>query len=142
MDRIELVGIRGDDAPLDRLFEPRPLKHRGLENRCRRIGVVLQQLRRTVSVETKIEAAIEAGFIAVPAFGDQRPECFPDLQPAKYVFVVDRIGDQFEAHGVDFACRLFDLAFDFVETEGVTGAFVPVARAVDGVKIKPGFISS
>jgi hypothetical protein len=28
--------------------------------------------------------------------------------------------------------------FDFIERESVTGAFVPVARAVNGVKIKPG----
>ncbi len=68
MDRVELVGASGNDAPLDRLLEPGPLKHRGLEDRGRGIRVVFQQFCRPAPVETEIEPAVEAGFVAVPAF--------------------------------------------------------------------------
>ena len=140
MDRVELVGMRGDDAPLDRLFEPGPLKHRRLEDRGRRIRVVFQEFCRPPPVETEVEPAIEAGLVAVPAFGDQRPERFRDLQAAQIFLVVDREADEFEAHGVDLGRRRLDLAFDLVEREGVAAALVPIALAVDGVKIKPGFV--
>src|SRR5713101_5799627 len=59
MDRVELVGMGRDDAPLDRLLQPPPLEHRRLENRGRRIRVIFQQFRRTVSVKTEVEPAIE-----------------------------------------------------------------------------------
>ena len=41
---------------------------------------------------------------------------------------------------VDLGRRQLDLAFDFVEREGVVAAFVPITLAVDGVKIKPGLV--
>src|SRR6266550_8615272 len=82
MDRVELVGMSGNDVPLDRLFQPGPLKHRRLENRCRGVRVVFQQFRSTVAVKAEVEPAVEAVFVAVPALGDQRPECFRYLQPA------------------------------------------------------------
>ena len=140
MDRVELVGVRRDDAPLDRLFQPGPLKHRRLEDRGRRVGVVFQQFRRSLSVEAEVEPAIEAGLVAVPAVRDQRPERFRYLQAAQIFLVVDREADEFEAHGVDLGRRQLDLALDFVEREGVVAAFVPITLAVDGVKIKPGLV--
>jgi hypothetical protein len=102
--------------------------------------VVFQQFRRTVSVKAEIEPAIEAGLIAVPAFGDQRPEGFRYLQPVQIAFIVNRAGDEFQAHGVDFAGRFFDPAFDLIQRERIIGAFVPVALVIDSVKIKSGFI--
>ena len=92
-------------------------------------------------VEAEIEPAVEAGLVAVPTFGDQWPERFRYLQPAQGLFVVDRPADQFEAHRVDFAGRRLDCAFDLLQGECVTGAFVPIALAVYGVKIKPGLVS-
>jgi len=138
VDRIELVGVVGDDMPLDRLLEPRPLKHRRLEDRSRRIGVVFQKFRGPLAVKTEVEPAVKAGFVAVPTFRDQRPECLRYLQAAQIVFVVDRAANQLEAHRVDLAGRFFDLAFDLVKREGVIGAFVPIAFAVDGVEVKSG----
>src|SRR6202000_49296 len=66
MDRIELVGVGRDDAPLDRLLQPGPLKHRRLENRGRGVRVIFQQFRRAASGEAEVEPAVEAGFVAVP----------------------------------------------------------------------------
>ena len=103
MDRIELVGMGGDDAALDRLFQPGPLEHRRLENRGRRIGVIFEEFRRTGPVESEVEPAVEAGFIAAPALGDQRPEGFRYFQPTQVLFVVDRKADEFEAHAIDFS---------------------------------------
>jgi hypothetical protein len=141
MDRVELVGTARDDLPLDRLLQPRPLKHRRLENRGRCIRVIFQQFRGTVSVKAEVEPAVEAGLVAVPAFGNQRPERFRYLQSAQRAFVVDRMSNEFEAHRVDFPGGLFDLTLDLIQREGIIGAFVPIALAVDGVKIKPGFVS-
>jgi hypothetical protein len=138
MDRIELVGALGDDVALDGLFQPRPLKHGGLENRGRGVRIVFQQFCRASAVETQIEPAIEAGVVAVPALRDQRPEGFGDFQPAQIVLVVDRTADQFEAHRVDLAGRLLDLALDLVERKRVIGPFVPIALAIDGVEIESG----
>ena len=138
MDRIELVGMSGNDLPLDRLLEPGPLKHRRLENRGRRIRVIFQQFRRAAAVETEIEPAVEAALVAVPALGDQRPECFRYLQSAQIIFIVDRVADEFEAHGVDLAGRRLDLAFDLIQRERIIGALVPIAFAIDGVEIESG----
>lgn len=128
----------GKDVPLDRLFKPCPLKDHRLEDRGRCIGIILQQFRRTPPVETEIEPAVEAAFPAVPTITDQRPECFRYLQAVQIAFVADRAADEFEAHRIDFARGVLDLTFDFIEREGVAGAFIPIALAVEGVKIKSG----
>jgi hypothetical protein len=138
MDRIELVGALRDDVALDRLFEPGPLKDRGFENRGRGVGVILQQFRRIAAVEAEIQPAVEAGIVAVPAFGNQRPECFGYSQAAQIMFVVDRMADQFETHRVDFGGGLLDSAFDLIQRERVVGPFVPIAFAIDGVKVESG----
>src|ERR1700730_12523171 len=132
----------GNDAPLDRLLQPGPLKHRRLKNRGRCIRVIFQKFRWPAPVKTEVEPAIEAGLVAVPALGDQRPECFRYLQAAKILFVVDRASDEFEAHGVDLAGGLLDLTFDLIQRERIIGALVPIALAIDGVEIESGAFGS
>jgi hypothetical protein len=78
----------------------------------------------------------------VPALGKQRPVGFRYLQPAQIFFVVDRAADQFEAHRLDFAGGFLDLAFDLLQRECIIGPFVPIAFAVDGVKIESGALGS
>jgi len=87
MERIELVGVDGKNVPFDSLLEPGPLKDRRLEDRSRRIRVILEKFRRALPVEAEIEAAVEAALVAVPAFADQRPEGFRDLKAAQRAFV-------------------------------------------------------
>ena len=91
-----------------------------------------------MTAEAQVQPAVEAAVVAVPALRDQRPERFRQFQPAQIVFVVDGAADQFEAHRVDLGGRRLDVAFDLVEREGVVGALVPIAFAVDGVKIEAG----
>jgi hypothetical protein len=136
MDRVELVSARRDDLPLDRLLEPGPLKHRGLEDRGRGVRVIFQQLCRASPVETEIQSAIKAGFVAVPAIGHQRPVSFRYPQRSQVFFVADDAIDQFEAHRVDFAGRRFNLALDLIQRESIIGALVPVALAIQRMKIK------
>ena len=81
VDRIELVGGCGNDLPFDRLFQPGPLEHRGFEDRGRGVGIVFQKFRRPMAVETKVEPAIEAELIVVPAVRYQRPVGLLYLQP-------------------------------------------------------------
>ena len=88
--------------------------------------------------KAEIEPAVEAALVVMPALRDQRPERFRYLQAAQDAFIADRAAGKFEAHRVDFAGRPFDLAFDLVQREGVIGALVPIALAIDGVKIEPG----
>ena len=87
-------------------------------------------------VEGKIEPAIEARFIVVPARRDQGPEGLGNLKPAQIAFVVDHVVDEFEAHGVDLAGRYLDLALDLVQRKRVIGALVPIAFVIDGVEIE------
>ena len=138
MDRIELVGALGNDVALDRLLEPGPLKHRRLEDRGRRVRVVFQQFCRALAVKGQIEPAIEAGFVLAPAFRDQRPERLRYLQPAQIFFIGDRAADEFETHRIDLGGRRLDLVLDLAQREGVVGALVPIAFAVDGVEIEAG----
>ena len=67
MNRIVLVGALRDDGALDRLFQPGPLEHRGLEDRGRRVRVVLQQLGGILAVEAEVEPAVKAELVVVPA---------------------------------------------------------------------------
>ena len=142
VDRVELIRSLRDDVALDCLFEPVPLEHRALEDRGGGVRIVFQQLCRAVAVEREIEPAVEAAIVAVPALGNQGPERFRYLQPAQDAFVVDRAADEFETHGVDLGGRRLDSALDFVQRKRVVGALVPIAFAVDGVKIESGAFGS
>ena len=54
------------------------------------------------------------------------------------IFVVDRAADQFETHRLDLAGRRLDPPLDLVERKRVIGALVPIAFAVEGVKVESG----
>src|SRR5579863_8512918 len=95
MERVELIGVGAEDTPLDPLLEPGPLKHRRLEDRCRRVRVIFEEFCRTAPAEAQVEPAVEAALVAVPAIADQRPESLRYLQPAQKRFVVDRASDEF-----------------------------------------------
>jgi hypothetical protein len=136
VDGVVLIGAAGKDAPLDGLLEPCPLKHRGLEDRGRGIGIVFQQLRRPLSAEAEVEPAIEAALVALPALGEQRPEASRNLQPRQNPFVAERALDQLEAHRLDLRRRLLDVDLDLLQRERVVGTFVPVAFAVDLAEIE------
>jgi hypothetical protein len=47
------------------------LHDRRLEQRCRRVGVVFEQLWRGIAVVDQIETTIDRGFAALPALADQ-----------------------------------------------------------------------
>ncbi|MGY3123787.1 hypothetical protein ACVWXQ_007724 [Bradyrhizobium sp. S3.14.4] len=87
-----------------------------------------------LSVELQIEPAIEAAVVALPALGDQAPECLRNLQASQIALVTDHAAGKLDAHRVDLGCRRLDAALDLVEREGVIGALVPIAFAVDGVE--------
>ncbi len=72
----------------------------------------------------------------MPAFRDQWPEGFRYPQPLQIFFVVDGAADEFEAHRVDVAGGRFDLSLDLIRRERIVRAFIPIALAVDGMKIK------
>src|SRR5664279_1771510 len=126
-----------DDAPFDRLLQPGPLKHRGLEDRGRCIGVVFEQFCISAPVVTEVQPSVQTTFIVTPARRDQRPDGFRYFQPPQGVLVIDHVCDEFEAHGIDLGGRALDVVLDVSEAECVIGAFVPIAFAVDSVKIEP-----
>src|ERR1700752_1792377 len=94
MNRIILVGSRRNKTPLDRLLEPRPLEHRGFEDRGRSIRIVFEQLCRAASAEGEVQPTIKARLVVMPACGDERPEAFGDLQALKILLVADRAADE------------------------------------------------
>ena len=138
VDRVELIRSLRDDVALDRLLRARSTGTPRSRSRGGGVRIVFQQLCRAVAVERQIEPAVEAAIVAVPALGNQRPERFRYLQPAQDRFVVDRAADEFETHGVDLGGRCLDSALDLVQRKRVIGALVPIAFAVDGVKIESG----
>src|ERR1700733_6416109 len=136
MQRVELVGACLKETPLDPLFEPGPLKHRGLEDRGRRIGVIFEKFCVPAAGIAEVEPAIEAAIVAAPGVADQWPERLGYPQSPQMPLVFDHRTAEFAAHRVDFAGRRLDPVFDFGERKGVKGALVPVAPAVDGMKIE------
>src|ERR1700733_14096515 len=136
MQRVELVGAGLKQTPLDPLFEPCPLKHRGLEDRGRGVGVIFEKSCSATAAIAEIEAAIEAAIVAAPGVADQRPERLGYPQSPQMPLVFDHRTAELAAHRVDFAGRRLDHVLDFGEREGVKGALVPVAHTVDGVKIE------
>ena len=64
MQRVGLIGI--GDPGQDSLLQPPPLDDRRLEQRGRRVGVVLEQLRRIDAVVGEIEAAGERRVVRAP----------------------------------------------------------------------------
>ena len=123
-------------TPLHPLLEPRPLKHRRLEDRGRRVRVVFEQFCRPAAAVAEIEPAIKAALVALPTVADQGPERFGYLQALQMPLVLDHVSAEFEAHRIDLAGWTFDCVFDFGQREGVKGALIPVAHAVIGMKIE------
>ena len=141
MQRIELVGVARQQLARDRVFQPLPLEHRGLEHRRRRVGVVFEQLRRTLAVVSQVEAAVEARIAALPARRDPVPERRRNLEDAQQSIVGNCALDQRAAHLVELRGRRLDIALDLLERERVIGALVPIAFAVDGVEREAGSLS-
>src|SRR5215475_15096731 len=108
MDRVELIGLSRNDLPVDRLFEPGPLKHRRLEDRGRRVGIVFQEFRRPMPVEIQVEPAVETAFIAMPAFRDQRPVGRRYLQALEIFLIIDGATGEIEAMFLELVGRAID----------------------------------
>ena len=137
VDRVELVGVLRDDAPLDRLFEPGPLKHRGLEDRGRRVGVVFEQLCRSLSVERRGRAGRRGCLRRAPSCPRSAARSFAGFSAAsdiprrrsrwptsaRHIASISPVGASM-------------LPLDLIQREGVVAALVPVALAVDGVEIE------
>ncbi len=136
VQRIVLVGVAGNDLPLDRLLEPHPLEHGGLEHRRRRVGVVFQELCRALPVIAQVEAAIEAGVAALQARRDPVPEPLRDTKRPQYAFIGDGACHQFLAHPVELGGRRFEVLLDLFQGEGIVGPLVPIAFAVDGMELE------
>src|SRR5688572_9095801 len=71
VDGVELVRCRRQKASFSHLLKPEPLERGGLVERGRRVGVVLEQLRRARAVVGKIKPAVEGGLARTPARGDE-----------------------------------------------------------------------
>jgi hypothetical protein len=110
------------------------LEYAGLEHRCRRIGVVLQQLCRTVAAVTQVEAAIEAGFGFLPAARNPVPEPHRNCKAPHQPLVRDNSRYQFAGHFLQLGRRCFEILFDFLEREGIVGPLVPITPPVKGME--------
>ncbi len=136
VQRIELVATLGDKPAVERLLQPNPLEHRRLVERGRRVRVVLQQLCRTIAGIAEIQAAVEISLLPPPAPRDVLPERFGNAEAGQHLLVLDGTIDDGKAHLFDLLRRRFEIFFDLPQGEAVIGAFVPVGRALDGMKCK------
>lgn len=91
-------------------------------------------MRRSIAFELQVEPAVEAAVVSLPAFSDQVPKRFRNLEPPQMAFVADHATGELQAHRIDLAGRRFDRALDLVERERIIGALVPITLAVDGVE--------
>ena len=110
------------------ILQPIPLHDSRLEERRRRVGVVLEKLRRRVAVVHEIEAAVDRGRFSVPRpfdrvdGGNGNPEFDVPL-------LVDDVLSGLEADPLQLVCRRLDLV-DLAAAEHVVRAFVPVQAAL------------
>ena len=128
MDRIELVGVGLD------VLQPVPLDDGRLVERGRRVGVVLQELGRTLTVIGKVEAPADRRIGAPPdaldivAPGRRNAHALPQL-------VGDDIFDGFQAYAMQCLGRRLQL-IDFVGGEDVAGLLGPVGLALHDVVVE------
>ncbi len=128
MDGIELVGVGLG------ILQPVPLHDGRLVEGGRRVGIVFQQLGRTLAVIGEVEAAANRRVGAPPdlldivAPGRRDAHAFPEL-------VGDHIVDGLEAEAVQRFGRGLQ-RIDLLGGEGVTGLFGPVGLALQHVEVE------
>src|SRR5450432_2021477 len=118
VDRVELVPSG------EHLLEPLPLDDRGLVQRRRSVGVVLEQLRRRLPVVREIEPAVDRGRIRLPGAHDElaRERRDAEIVPSLLLDDVTRCRDAHLLEPVGSALERVDLA----GVEDVVGGLVPV----------------
>ena len=133
MERVELIGIAWQDFLGARAVEPVPLEHRRLEQRGRRIGIVFQELGRSLAIVAQVEAPVEAAVLSSPARRDEIPERLRNGESLHDLLVRDGAARQLDAHGLESGGRRFEFVLDLAEAERVIRRLVPIEFAVDGM---------
>ena len=129
MDRVELVGTGVY------VLHPVPLDDGGLNERCRGVGVVFQQLGGTDAVPENVEAAVEGGRLLLPCPLDEGDRFCWDFKVGVKV-VVDDVLCGGEAHGLQFVTGGFN-PVDFARVVLLGLGLVPVTHVGWGVEGEP-----
>src|SRR5262249_24835497 len=106
------------------LLEPLPLNDCGFVERGRRIRVVLEQLRRRLSVVDEIEPAVDRGRLLVPGPLDERAGVLGSLELVETA-ALDDLAGRGDAHLVELIGRALELV-DLGGREDVVRRLVPV----------------
>src|SRR6267378_2385074 len=132
VQRVELIGApvhraaRGGFQPLA-VFQPEPLRHARFDECGRRIGVVFEQLGRTVAVPGEIEAAEDRGVAPRPRVGDVGRESLRDREFAVASVAHDVLAC-LQAETLQFLGRsLQDV--DLFTGKDIAGRFLPIPSA-------------
>ena len=129
VDAVELVAALVD------VLEPVPLGHRGLDERRRGVGVVLQHLRRADAVEREVEPAVDRRLVVLPRADDVLLELLGDLKNRPNI----RLSMTSWTSSMHMSCRVVGRQFDGVDLvrgELVAGGLVPVRFAAEGVVVE------
>jgi hypothetical protein len=118
MNRIELIRT------LVHRLEPIPLDHGYLEQRRRRVGIVLEHHRGRFPIVREIESAIDRRRLFLPRAFDERNRVLGNLQLIVPSFV-DHVLHGLETPFVKLIRRALD-ALDFIGGELVIRVFTPV----------------
>jgi hypothetical protein len=118
MEGVELVEFRLD------VYFPVPLGDRAFDNGSRRVCVVFQQFGFAITIPRKVEAAVEVGVCAPPAFLDESLSRCGQEQPTE-VSARNQVISEVQAHAVKFFGRLIQ-RFDLSLAEAVRDIFAPV----------------
>ena len=127
VDQVELVGAGAG------VFQPVPLHDRGLQQRGRRVRVVLEQLRHPMSIPRDVHAPVQRGLAGAPGTIDQHGRGIVQAQPCM-VAAPHHLGHRFQAQRVQLSADgLEQVDVALAETE--TRVFDPVRR-IQGVEIE------
>jgi hypothetical protein len=130
MDRVELIAVR----PCR--LKPIPLHDSGLEESGRRVGIVFEQLRRTLATIGEVKSAVEILFTRMPAGRYSFPGDTRDAQSLQGLLAgLNHMIHQGERHLLQIARRRLNLV-DRRRGEAIAHRLVPIARAFDGVEGK------
>ena len=111
----------------DRLLQPVPLHDGRLEQRGRRVGVVLEELRRAAAVEREIEAAEKRRIARMPRCGNVLTPALGNRELG-HPFADDDVIGGVEAARMQLRRRGFQRV-DLLGGEAVAARFIPVGPA-------------
>ncbi len=126
MDAVELIRAFGQNARLQLILKPLPLKGRAFVERGGRVGVILQQLGRARAVIGQIETPVDLRVAPPPTLGHEVAMRFWNGKLRHQFFAGNDLCHGLAAHGVQLGRGVFDVVLDLLKRQRIGRGFVPI----------------